>query len=168
MKAEPPQVEQVLQRAKDRYRLLAENVSDVIFTLDLNLHYTYCSPSVERLRGFTVEEVMTQTLEQVLTPGSYQQAKKTLERQLAREKAKPGTSLEPETLELELTHKGGQTVWAEVKLSFLRDEREATSSKYWEFPATLPSTGGLKTVFGKAAEGFPLGSRKGAIRHRAP
>ena len=123
MKAEPPQVEQVLQRAKDRYRLLAENVSDVIFTLDLNLHYTYCSPSVERLRGFTVEEVMTQTLEQVLTPGSYQQAKKTLERQLAREKAKPGTSLEPETLELELTHKGGQTVWAEVKLSFLRDER---------------------------------------------
>ena len=85
MKAEPHRVEQVLQRMEDRYRLLAENVSDVIFTLDLNLHYTYCSPSVERLRGYTVKEVMTQSLEQVLTPASYQAAKKTVEEELARE-----------------------------------------------------------------------------------
>ena len=123
MKAEPHRVEQVLQRMEDRYRLLAENVSDVIFTLDLNLHYTYCSPSVERLRGYTVKEVMTQSLEQVLTPASYQAAKKTVEEELARESTKPGASSEPQTLELELTLKGGGTVWAEVKVSFLRDQK---------------------------------------------
>ena len=123
MKAEPHKVEQVLQRTEDGYRLLAENVSDVIFTLDLNLRYTYCSPSVERLRGYTVEEVMTQTPERLLTPASYQVAKKTLENELARESAKPGASSEPQTLELELTRKGGGTVWAEVKVSFLRDQK---------------------------------------------
>ncbi|MGD0235948.1 MAG: PAS domain-containing protein [Syntrophorhabdales bacterium] len=74
MEAEPGKVEESLQRTEDRYRLLAENVSDVIFTLDLNLRHTYCSPSVERLRGYTVEEVMAQTLEQAgvdpcLSPG---------------------------------------------------------------------------------------------------
>jgi PAS domain S-box-containing protein len=123
MEAEPDKAEQLLQLTEDRYRLLAENVSDVIFTLDLNLRYTYCSPSVERLRGYTVEEVMTQTLEQVLTPASYQVAKKRLEGELARERAKPGASSESQTLELELTRKGGGTVWAEVKVSFLRDQR---------------------------------------------
>ena len=48
MKAEPDKVEQVLQQTEDCYRLLAENVSDVNITLDLNLHYTYCSPSVHK------------------------------------------------------------------------------------------------------------------------
>lgn len=123
MKAEPHKVEQILQRTEDGYRLLAENVSDVIFTLDLNLRYTYCSPSVERLRGYTAEEVMSQTPERLLTPASYQAAKNTLENELARERAKPGSSSEPQTLELELTRKGGGTVWAEVKVSFLRDQK---------------------------------------------
>jgi two-component system, cell cycle sensor histidine kinase and response regulator CckA len=121
MEAQPDGVHQVLQRTKDRYRLLAENISDVIFTLDLNLHHTYCSPSVQRLRGYTVEEVTRQTLEQVLTPASFRVATKTLEEGQALERAKPGASSEPETLELELTRKGGGTVWAEVKVSFLRD-----------------------------------------------
>ncbi len=123
MKAEPDKVEQVLQRTEDCYRLLAENVSDVIFTLDLNLHYTYCSPSVERLRGYTVEEIMTQTPERLMTPASYELAKNTLEEELARERAKPGASSEPRTLELELTRKAGGTVWTEVKASFLRDRK---------------------------------------------
>jgi PAS domain S-box-containing protein len=123
MKAEPHKVERVLRQREDGYRLLAENVSDVIFTLDLNLRYTYCSPSVERLRGYTAEEVMTQTPERLLAPASYQAAKKTLEHELARERVKPGSSSEPQTLELELTRKGGGTVWAEVKVSFLRDQK---------------------------------------------
>ncbi len=123
MEAEPGKVEESLQRTEDRYRLLAENVSDVIFTLDLTLRHTYCSPSVERLRGYTVEEAMAQTLEQVLTPGSYHVAKKALNEELARESAEPKASSESKTLELELTRKGGGTVWAEVKVSFLRDQR---------------------------------------------
>ena len=123
MEAESDKITQVLQRTEDRYRLLAEHVSDVIFTLDLNLRFTYCSPSMERLTGYTVEEVMIQTLEHVLTPASFQTAKKTLEEELARKRAKPRASPEPQTLELELTRKGGGTVWAEVKTSFLRAQR---------------------------------------------
>jgi PAS domain S-box-containing protein len=126
MESEPHEAEQILKRTEDRYRLLAENVSDVIFVFDLNLrHYTYCSPSVERLRGYTVEEAMTQTPGQVLTPASYQAAKNVLEEELARERERLDTSSEPRILELELTRKGGGTVWAEMNLSFLRDQKGA-------------------------------------------
>ncbi len=123
MTAEPDNIGQVLRRVEDRYRLLAENISEVIFTLDLNLRPTYCSSSVERLSGYTVEEVMSQTLEEVLSHDSCRLAKTILEQNLNREKAEPGACSEPLALELELNKKGGGTVWAEVKVSFLRDER---------------------------------------------
>ncbi len=80
MESKSDEVKKVLKGTKDHYRLLAENASDVIFTLDLNLRYTYCSPSVERLRGYTVEEAMTQTLKDVLTPDSYRAARKALDK----------------------------------------------------------------------------------------
>jgi PAS domain S-box-containing protein len=78
---------------------------------------------VERLRGYTAAEVMSQALEQVLAPASYQIASKMLEEALAGQRANPEISFGPQTLELELTRKGGGTVWAEVKVSLLRDER---------------------------------------------
>ena len=47
-----------LQASEEKYRLIAENASDVIWTTDYDGNFTYVSPSVEKLRGFTVEEVM--------------------------------------------------------------------------------------------------------------
>ncbi|MEO0249566.1 MAG: PAS domain S-box protein [candidate division WOR-3 bacterium] len=111
-----------LRKPEDLYRLLAENVRDVIWTMDLNLHYTYCSPSVERLRGYTAAETVSQTLEEVLTPASYELAKKTLEEELEREKVGSFDPFRTRTLELELNCKGGTTVWVESKMSFTRDQ----------------------------------------------
>ena len=51
-KEETSRIDTVTESEK-KYRLLADNVEDVIWTMDMDLNRVYTSPSVERLRGFT-------------------------------------------------------------------------------------------------------------------
>jgi PAS domain S-box-containing protein len=111
-----------LQESEGRYRLLAENVTDVIWAMDLNLRLTYVSPSVTHLRGYTVQEAMAQTLKEYLTPTSLEVAKKVLAEERAIEESEGSDPGRSRTLELEQTCKDGSTVWTEVKVAFLRDE----------------------------------------------
>jgi diguanylate cyclase (GGDEF)-like protein/PAS domain S-box-containing protein len=59
-----------LQRSQDRYRLLAENAWEVIWTAAPNGTITYISPSVERVRGFTPAEAMSLSIEQTHPPAT--------------------------------------------------------------------------------------------------
>ncbi len=55
------------------YRLITENAGDVIWIMDVEKgKFTYVSPSVQKLRGFSPEEVINQPVSEVLTPESYQ------------------------------------------------------------------------------------------------
>ena len=110
-------VEEVLRESESRYRLLADNVSDLIFVYDLRLRPLYISPSVTRLRGYSVEEAMAQPLSERLTPASAAVAMQALADAVAHPHGPP----HPVTLELELTRKDGTTVWTETKMSFVRD-----------------------------------------------
>ncbi len=60
-----------LKESEKKYRLLADNVHDVIFVLDMNMKYTYVSPSVKILRGYEPEEVMKLSARETLTPASW-------------------------------------------------------------------------------------------------
>lgn len=51
-------VEAALRDSERLYRLVAENVTDVIWTFSTNLGVKYVSRSISRLRGYTVEEVL--------------------------------------------------------------------------------------------------------------
>ncbi|WP_338668989.1 PAS domain-containing hybrid sensor histidine kinase/response regulator [Pseudodesulfovibrio methanolicus] len=42
----------------EKFQFLADNAADVIWTMDNDGRYTYVSPSVERVRGFTPEEMI--------------------------------------------------------------------------------------------------------------
>ena len=110
--------------SEEKYRLLADNVNDVIFVLDMNLNYTYVSPSVKILRGFEPAEVLQQKFTEVLTPASLDLAMSTLSKELEMEKSGHRELNLSRTLQLEMRCKGGTTVWTEVKFSVIRDDKQ--------------------------------------------
>jgi len=113
--------QEALRKSEERYRLIAENVTDVIWSSDMNFRFTYVSPSVEHLRGYSAEEVMAQSLPKVLTPASLGRAMKILEEE--RENIERG-KVQPKTVELEFKCKDGSTVQTETSVSILYDENK--------------------------------------------
>jgi PAS domain S-box-containing protein len=113
--------EEDLRESEERYRIIAENTADTIAIFDLNLNPTYISPSTLKLRGYTVQEAMTQTLDQMLTPDSLQQASKNFADQMALESSGTADPTRTTLMELEEYCKDGSTIWVELAASFLRD-----------------------------------------------
>jgi PAS domain S-box-containing protein len=116
--------EEALRESENKYRMLADNIHDVVFVLDMNMKCTYLSPSVKILRGYEPEEVMEVTPAETLTPSSMELAMKTLSEVMELEKIKQVGINESRTIPLEMKRKDGTTVWTEVKLSFIRDENQ--------------------------------------------
>ena len=110
-----------LQESETRYRLLAENATDVLWTHDMNLRLTYISPSFTRLTGFAPEEGMARTARQACTPESFAKAMQVFNQQMAIESARVGDPERSRLIELELVRKNGGTVMVEGNFSFLRD-----------------------------------------------
>jgi PAS domain S-box-containing protein len=115
------QAEEDLKKREEQFRLLATNSTDVIWTMDLGGHFTYVSPSVERLRGFTPEEVMSQTIEEALTPADASTIR-NLFLQIF-DQIGEGKPLSEFRGELEQPRKDGSTVWTEVTSKGLYNER---------------------------------------------
>ena len=116
------QADEALRKSEERFRLMAEHVSDIIWIADMSLRYSYISPAVERLSGgFTVQEVMSRPVGATMTPESYDKVLKVLAEWQAAERIRRHDPDEPMLLELEYPRKDGSIVPAEIKASVLRD-----------------------------------------------
>ncbi len=112
---------EALAASEERHRFLTANISDAIWTLDLERRFAYVSPSIERLAGYTAPEFQDMALEEVLSEDSYERALHTLADELKHD-GEPG--VDPErwrALDLELRCKDGSRLWTESKMSFLRE-----------------------------------------------
>ena len=116
------QAEAALRESEQRYRLLAENVSDIIWTSDMEGRITYMSPSVTRLRGCSPEEVVGRKFEECLTPASAEVARAVFAQEMARDREPGVDPSRPIRLEVETICKDGRTAWAEMVVTLLRDE----------------------------------------------
>jgi diguanylate cyclase (GGDEF)-like protein/PAS domain S-box-containing protein len=108
-----------LRESEERHRLLADNAQDVIWTMDLEGRFTYISPSVEKMLGYSADEVMQKTPKDILTPDSAAKFTEAFSNRVAAlQSGQPFTDFEAE---LEHRCKNGFTIWADVRTSGIYD-----------------------------------------------
>ena len=95
--------EKALHESEEKYRQIAENTSDVIWMMDMNLQYTYVSPSIFRQRGFTPEEFLKLQPEEIFSEASYKKILKAYSDHM--EGYKKGLITRDVNMTLELEHK---------------------------------------------------------------
>jgi len=114
--------EKALKENELKYRMLAENATDIIWVSNLNtLKFEYVSPSIERIRGFSIEEAGELSLDQQLSPESYQEVLRIIEEELLRDTEADVDKNRSRILEVEQTLKNGGYIWTETIASFIRD-----------------------------------------------
>ena len=113
--------QKALEENETRYRLITENVVDIIWTMDLDKQLTFISPSITNLLGYDVDEAMSMPLEKILTPDSLQVVDKVLSEEMAIEESEQKDPYRTRILDLELCCKDGSQVWTENKVKFIHD-----------------------------------------------
>jgi len=109
-----------LERSEQRHLSWAEQSYDIIWTMNLDGRFTYISPSMQRLVGYSPEEFMRLPIKEWATAGSLA----VIERHLAqaRNDVAVGKPLDFRSQEIEQRHKDGSTVWVEVTAVAIYDQ----------------------------------------------
>lgn len=109
----------ILQWLLEKYRLLAENSVDCIWTLDKDLRFTYLSPSLEMILDFKPEEFIGTSLKSHLNEKEFRKAQKIVGDFLNNDRNKQKSI----TFETKVFNRQKQEVDLEVTGKILFDEK---------------------------------------------
>jgi PAS domain S-box-containing protein len=104
-----------LRRSEERFRALVQNSSDIITVIDAEGTIRYVSPAVERVMGFSPEELVGRSAFEYVRPEALAEARELY----ARAWAQPGVH---PPIEFDVPHKDGSWRRAEFLLNNLLDD----------------------------------------------
>ena len=111
--------EESLTKEEQKYRLLAENMRDVLVVQDLNNKVLYISPSVKTVFGYDVDEALSLPVDTFFTPESWKFAEIKFGQLVAL--ALQGDRPTMPLVEIEYRRKDGSTFKGELSSQFLYD-----------------------------------------------
>ncbi|MBN1533629.1 MAG: SpoIIE family protein phosphatase [Spirochaetes bacterium] len=115
-------IKQELQESQRLYRLIANNVTDKIWILDIaTLRVTYISPSVLHLNGRSPEEEMAIPIEQRIEAESLNNALLVLQEEVAHDAERDPDR--QRIIEFTERHADGRWINTEASITFIRDPR---------------------------------------------
>lgn len=110
-----------LMISEKQYRLISEHAADVIWVLDFTTSkFTYISPSILKLRGYTPEEVLEQPIHLSMTSASFQHFLDMVKNQIVlfKDDHNQNTFLD----EFDQIHRDGSIISTEIKSSLIINE----------------------------------------------
>ena len=110
-----------LNRSEAKYRQIAENISDTVWTVDMGMRTTYVSPSVEKMFGESPEAYMRKPIEEKYPPASLKILREALSEELEKEKDHQSDKSRTRTIEVEQYKADKSIVWVAMHISFMRD-----------------------------------------------
>ena len=149
---------------RDLYNLITANTNDVIWLLSIPKNkFKFVSPSVQRLRGFSPEEVIEKPFVDSLTNKSYQQINKILI-DLKKDYENGNESARTHTVEVDQQCKDGSIINTEVVITLLKNRdgkvsevlgvsRDVTERKLTE-EALVSSEKKYRTIIETTMNGF--------------
>jgi PAS domain S-box-containing protein len=123
--SERKRAEEALRESEEKLRRVVETIPHVLSIGDMNLKFTYVSPAVRRMLGYTPEEMTAMTLDQMITPESMGIALKAYQEDLDLERDSDFSGHNVRVLELEQYCKDGSSIPTESTITFLRDAKGA-------------------------------------------
>jgi PAS domain S-box-containing protein len=121
--SERKRMEEALRKSEAMYSMITQNMSDTLWLMDMNLKPIWISPSVERKRGYVLDQIQTMPLEKQLTPPSLRTVLEAVAVELAPERLGQKDLEISLSMELEFCRKDGSTYWSDVKFSVIRDRQ---------------------------------------------
>jgi PAS domain S-box-containing protein len=121
---ERKKMEENLKESEEKYRLITDNINDLVWSMDLNLNSVFVSPSFHRILGYTVEERQNLPTEKLLTPDSYNKVVDKIKETVF--KIQKGIIKDKNytvKIEVEQVRKDGSIFWAESNVGATYDKK---------------------------------------------
>lgn len=109
--------EEVIRASEARYRLLADNATDVIATYGLDGIFRYLSPAIEGLMGYRPEDMLGRPFSAFMHPDDVDRVRRAFV-----ECARASVDQPSARIPYRAIRKDGETIWLEAHPKVIRDE----------------------------------------------